>query len=294
MTATFPTGVKSFSTKTDNVTTVHAVDVNDLQDEVTAIETALGASMGNIDIATKIHAATNKTTPVDADETGIVDSVSGLLNKVTWANIKATLKAYFDTLYLALVAPGTAGNVLTSNSSVWASAAAVEVKISANIILFGPSGLPSTTNGAGAAAQLETATNKVNFNLPPFVNGSKTYLEWDFIMPDDYGGGTITAQFFWTANSAVANSVVWGLAGRIYSAGDALDQAMGTSVEVTSANTAAAYSDNESPVSAAITFAGTPGAGKRVHIKAYRLGSGADNLASPALLDLIRLVYVRA
>jgi hypothetical protein len=70
--------------------------------------------------------------------------------------------------------------------------------------------------------------------------------------------------------------------------------AIETAVEVTSANTAAAYSDNESPVSAAITFAGTPGAGKRVHIKAYRLGSGADNLASPALLDLIRLVYVRA
>ena len=32
-------------------------------------------------------------------------------------------KTYFDTLYLALVAPGTSGNVLTSNGTAWESAA---------------------------------------------------------------------------------------------------------------------------------------------------------------------------
>jgi hypothetical protein len=47
-----------------------------------------------------IDAATAKTTPVDADTMGIIDSAaSNVLKKVTWANIKATLKAYFDTLY---------------------------------------------------------------------------------------------------------------------------------------------------------------------------------------------------
>jgi len=56
------------------------------------------------DIANIIHTATNKATPVDADEFGIYDSVTGLLNKVTWSNIKATLKTYFDTLY-----PDTSG-----------------------------------------------------------------------------------------------------------------------------------------------------------------------------------------
>ena len=44
--------------------------------------------------------ATGKTTPVDADVVGISDSAAGgILKKLTWANIKATLKAYFDTLY---------------------------------------------------------------------------------------------------------------------------------------------------------------------------------------------------
>lgn len=50
-----------------------------------------------------MKSATAKTTPVDADTIAIVDSAdSSKLKKVTWANIKATLKAYFDTLYPAI------------------------------------------------------------------------------------------------------------------------------------------------------------------------------------------------
>ena len=47
-----------------------------------------------------INGATAKTTPVDADFVGLMDSAaSNILKKLSWANIKATLKAYFDTLY---------------------------------------------------------------------------------------------------------------------------------------------------------------------------------------------------
>jgi len=39
------------------------------------------------------------TTPADADKIPLRDSVSGLLAHVSWVNIKAALKTYFDTLY---------------------------------------------------------------------------------------------------------------------------------------------------------------------------------------------------
>lgn len=48
MAATFPGGVKSFTTKTDGVDKIYASHVNDLQDEVMAIETELRKTTGSV------------------------------------------------------------------------------------------------------------------------------------------------------------------------------------------------------------------------------------------------------
>jgi hypothetical protein len=72
--------------------------------KLTTIRTINGVNFdGTADItiiAEATHAATSKATPVDADELPIVDSASSnVLKKLTWTNLKATLKTYFDTLY---------------------------------------------------------------------------------------------------------------------------------------------------------------------------------------------------
>ena len=65
-------------------------------DSATPAETA--ATIGAL-----INGATLKDTPVDADRFGYADSVAyptpWVLKYFTWANLKAALKAYFDTLY---------------------------------------------------------------------------------------------------------------------------------------------------------------------------------------------------
>jgi len=64
-----------------------------------------------------INSATAKTTPADADMVGLMDSAaSNILKKLSWANIKATLKTYFDTLYQAVLVSGTNIKTLNSNS----------------------------------------------------------------------------------------------------------------------------------------------------------------------------------
>lgn len=67
-----------------------------------------------------INGATDKATPVDADNITITDSAaSHILKKLTWANLKATLKTYFDTLYLALAGGTMTGNLtLGENTSI--------------------------------------------------------------------------------------------------------------------------------------------------------------------------------
>lgn len=53
-------------------------------------------------IAPGTHAATGKSTPVDADELPLVDSAaSNVLKKLTWANLKATLFSSWGTLVAA-------------------------------------------------------------------------------------------------------------------------------------------------------------------------------------------------
>jgi len=63
------------------------------------------------DVAGTTHAATSKATPVDTDEIPLVDSAaSWILKKLTWANLKATLKTYLDTLYATIAKGVTNGD----------------------------------------------------------------------------------------------------------------------------------------------------------------------------------------
>jgi len=74
-----------------------AIAASDAADSAAAAASSAGAITP---VETQTHAAASKATPVDADELPLVDSAaSNVLKKLTWANIKATLKTYFDTLY---------------------------------------------------------------------------------------------------------------------------------------------------------------------------------------------------
>lgn len=55
-------------------------------------------------IAPATNAAASKATPVDADAIPLADSAASFtLKKLSWANIKATLKTYFDTFYQLII-----------------------------------------------------------------------------------------------------------------------------------------------------------------------------------------------
>jgi hypothetical protein len=94
------------------------------------------AAMNDYAVAPQIAGATAKATPVDADVFGFIDSAaSWALKSFTWANYKAALKTYFDTLYpgkaeiqgQALIAFTTAGTstayTLTPSPAIAALAA---------------------------------------------------------------------------------------------------------------------------------------------------------------------------
>ncbi len=109
-----------------------------------------------LDIPSTIHAASSKTTPVDDDEIGLIDSAaSWALKKLTWANIKATLKTYFDTLYyivggadVAVADGGTGRSSHTAYAVLCGGTTTTAAQQS--VASVGASGQVLTSNGAGA------------------------------------------------------------------------------------------------------------------------------------------------
>ena len=72
----------------------------------------------NLKVDTNMSGYTSKTIPIDADLLALSDSTSTFgIKKLTWANIKATLKTYFDTLYVTLSGNQTIADIKTFTSS---------------------------------------------------------------------------------------------------------------------------------------------------------------------------------
>lgn len=179
-------------------------------------------------------------------------------------------------------------NAISDNLTYFHSAVAAEIE------LFGSSLWPSLTGGASGVVKFEMSTYKEYFATMSFPNGSQTYAEGDLpALPDDYNGLTMTAKFLWTCADASTNPATWGIAGVAYADNNSLDAAFGTAQEVTDANNGA-DKRNVSAATAAITFAGSPTAGKGLHLRIHRLGSGSDTLAAAARLIGVVLNYTRS
>lgn len=132
------------------------------------------------------HAATSKTTPVDADELPIADSAASFgLKKLTWANLKATIKTYYDP-----VASTLTNKDLSSGTNTF------------------PTLNQSTTGNAATATKLATARN---INGVSF-DGSAAVITDSGIGPSDFGWGGWSHDIAACFNTPVALPV----AGLVY------------------------------------------------------------------------------
>lgn len=128
-----------------------------------ALEYWNGTAWGSIG-ALDIDALTGKTTPVDADNLVISDSASShILKKLTWANLKATLKTYFDTLYTAGIKLSTDGFSIIKNDN-----SLIKNQCVAWVNFDGTTTPPTIRDSYNVASVVRTATGiyDVYFNTP--------------------------------------------------------------------------------------------------------------------------------
>jgi hypothetical protein len=214
---------------------------------------------------------TEKTTPVDADVFPLEEPAT-TTKKVTWANIKATLLAYFQGVFL---------QTKVVSAQVFISAAGMS---------------PQATNGCATIATTSMGTNKQDIQTLDFDASAIEYAQTKlFRMPSDYNGGTFTYTIAWKHAATTTNfKVAWAVDAVAYADDLALDTAFGTAVQVndTGGTTSDYYT---TPASAAVTPGGSAAAGCGMLIRVQRVATDGtnDTLAIDAGLIDVQLTYTR-
>jgi hypothetical protein len=151
---------------------------------------------------------------------------------------------------------------------------------------------PSASGGCAALALVATSANQPDISSLDFDASTAEYAQFWIAMPTNWDEGTITAKFIWSHASTTTNfGVRWGLQALAAGDDDAIAAAYGTAQEVT--DTGGTTNDwYHSPVTSAITVAGTPQAGDVLSFRVYRdPTNGADTMAIDARLMGVVLYY---
>lgn len=159
--------------------------------------------------------------------------------------------------------------------------------VSTNLWISASQMIPRTTAGCGVNSS-ETTTYDQNYDTLDFDTGSDEFADFMVLLPNNWNYGSITARFYWTADSG-SGTVEWCIVARAYSDDDALDQSGGTQ-QKTNDTLITAGDMHISGATPALTVAGTPGPNKPVQFTVFRDVS-EDTLGVDARLIGVEIMY---
>jgi hypothetical protein len=147
----------------------------------------------------------------------------------------------------------------------------------------------TTTAGCAVIAKVEAGTNKIDYDVLDFDTATDENAYCNLTMPGNWDAGVIQFRYIWTnAAGLTTETVVFELSGRSYADDDAIDQAVGTPIEVS--DTWIAQGDiHISAWSGDVTITGA-GAGEWVHLEIMRDVS-EDNMTGDVRLIEVQIRY---
>ena len=167
------------------------------------------------------------------------------------------------------------------------------VKIAGTETIFVPAQamFGTTTNGADAQA-IETTATRPEMKVLDFDASTAEYAQFSIAMPKSWNLGTVTFQAFWSPSNTNTGDCLIGLQGVGVANDDTSDIAFGTAVDVTDAGGGAVEDVLVSPVSAAVTIAGTPADNDYTYFQVVRNATSvSDTFTGDARLLGIKLFY---
>ena len=183
-------------------------------------------------------------------------------------------------------------NLNPKGSGVLKSGAAA-VKIAGTETMWVPaSAMYATTTNPAEAAQVETTALRPDMKVFDFADTADDFVQFSVAMPKSWNLGTVTYQVFWTPSTTNTGNCIFGLQGVACGDSDTIDVAFGTAVDVTDAGIGTVEDQQVSPVSGAVTIAGSPADDQQTYFQLYRdANAGGDTYTGVARVLGIKIFY---
>jgi len=255
--------------------------------------------MGDVTLA-GTQTLTNKTLTSPKIGTDILDTGGNELMKITVtgsAENEFTMAAGASGNGPTLSSTGSSDtnidiNINPGGTGVLKSGSAA-VKIAGTETIFIPAnGMYLPTTNPAEAASVETTATRPELKVLDFDPSTAQYSQFVIAMPKSWNLGTVTFQAFWSPSNTDTGNALIGLQGVGVANDDTSDIAFGTAVDVTDAGGGAAEDVLVSPVSGAVTIAGTPADDDFTYFQVYRnAAAGGDTFTGDVRLLGIKLFY---
>ena len=183
-------------------------------------------------------------------------------------------------------------NLNPKGTGVLKSATAA-VKIAGTETMWIPSSAMygASTNGADAQ-QVETTATRPDMKVLDFDAGTDEFAQFSVAFPKSWNEGTITYQVFWAPASTNTGNCIFGLQGVAVGDGDTIDIAYGTAINITDAGIGTVEDQQVSPVSSAVTIAGSPAVDQQTYFQLFRdANAGGDTFSADARVLGVKLFF---
>jgi len=260
-------------------------------------DTGFSTSAGDVTL-TGTQTLTNKTLTAPKIGTSILDTNGAELllltatgsaaNEFTLANAASgngpTLSATGETNVGININPkgtgvlksGTAAVKIAGLETMWVPASA----------MYG-----ATTNPADAQ-QVETTAVRPDMKVLDFDAATDEFAQFSVAFPKSWNEGTVTYQVFWTPSSTNTGNCIFGLQGVAIGDGDTIDVVYGTAVNITDAGIGTIEDQQVSPVSTAVTIAGSPAVDQQTYFQLFRdANAGTDTFTGDARVLGIKIFF---
>jgi len=189
---------------------------------------------------------------------------------------------------------GVDGNInIAPNGAGILQGGGAAIKIAGTETIFVPAQamFGTTTNGADGQA-VETTATRPELKVLDFDPTTIEYAQFSIAMPKSWDLGTVTFQAFWSPSTTDTGDAMIGLQGVGVPNDGTSDVVFGTGVAVTDTAGGAVEDVMVSPVSGAITIAGTPADDDYTYFQVYRAATtGGDDFTGDVRLLGIKLFY---